>query len=263
MKFTRRRMVFGAIGVVVVIALVAVAVAATGDNPRRERAASSPGSTSTSKRTTTSAATTTTTTTAISSTTTPGFIPAGTLPPSESTPDPTTAPPTGTVPPTTVPSPLPPGTLLGWTHLTQQIEFPDAPVPFGVPIAYNASITNPNDQWVFENEGCTFGVNLYIDAIKDEYLTPTVLAAKRPTSPEFHHSTPAGDLQGLLLAPHSSYAFSGTITPLIESRGVTDNTINVTIVPQVCSTIWSVRHYPGPTGVVEIIPAPTTTTAGG
>jgi hypothetical protein len=263
MTFTRQRIVLGAIGVVV-IALMGVAIAATGDQTKRPRAASSDGSTSTSKLATSSAVSSTTTATAIASTTTPGFAPARSLPPTESAPDPTTAAPTGTEPSTTVPSPLPPGTLLGWAHLTQQIEFPNAPVPLGVPIAYNASITNPNDQWVFENEGCTFGVNLYVDAVKDEYMTPMVLAAKRDTSPEFHHNTPAGDLQGLLLAPHSSYTFSGTITPRIESEGVTDNTINVTIVPQICTNIWGVRHFPGPTGVVTIIPAPaTTTTASG
>lgn len=257
-------MVFGSIGAVVVVALIAGAFAATDDHPGRPRAATSNGPTSTSRPTTTSAATTTTT--AAASTTT-GSVPTGTATVEGSVPDTTTGPPTGTGPPpptTTVPSPLPPGTLLGWSHLTQHIEFPDAPVPLGEPIAYNASITNPNDQWVFETECGPFSVNLYIDARKDESLTPTVWEAKPDTSPEFHHATPSGDLQGLLLAPHSSYAFSGTIPPGVESQGVTDNTIEVTIVPSICGNVWGVKWWPGPTGVVTIIPAQssTTTTAG-
>jgi hypothetical protein len=209
MRFTRRRVVFGAIGAVVVIALVAVAVAATGDNPRRARAASSPGSTSTSKRTTTSAVSTTTTAAAPS--TTIGSLLVGTPTPTESVPDPTNAPPTGTEPPsTTVPSPWPPGTILDPNDLTGSTTFDPPEARFEAPIAYTATLTNPHDQWIFYDFAVP-GLTIVYVGLEVGWNANGLFVIARPTDPVFRHETAQGVKTGLLLAPHASQTFTGHI----------------------------------------------------
>ncbi len=224
----QRRVAFGATVIAAVLTVAGIAFAATNLGTSRVRVAgttvpTSPTSTPTD-RTTRATAKATTTTTAPPTSTTKSPIPAGTTPvapPGTNVPPPTQSVPTTT---NTAPSPWPPGTYLKPDHLTSVVTFDPPEATFGQTIDVTATITNPDNNWVFANlsadepgtacspppaADCTSEASdLGIDIGEDSYI-PYVLV--RGTSPTLHHQTAQGEFDGLLLPPHGTYQMTGTV----------------------------------------------------
>lgn len=215
----RRRVVAGA-GAALIIAMSGVAVAAVNSGTDRIHV-QGPSVANTSSSTQTTASTTAATSPELATSTTilgPGQDPISSSPqPGPSSTTTTTA--------TSPPSPWPDGTYLNSDHLIYAITFnPSALASFADTVHVTATITNPDDNWVF--------VSLSYDDLGNPCASPpapwcyvTDLGVAFGTDPSapyvlvlgddptLQHQTAQGEYDGLLLAPHASYQMSGDIVP--------------------------------------------------
>lgn len=220
----RRRVVMGA-GVALIIAMSGLAVAAVNSGTDRIHV-QGPSATNVSSSTQTTASTTTAPSPQPATSTTilgPGQDPiSGSPQPGVST--------TTTTMATAAPSPWPDGTYLKADHLINTITFnPAALASLYDPVHVTATITNPDDNWVFvslaedeQGNPCGSAYCLYHDigiVIGRDPSGPYVLV--RGSDPTLKHQTAQGEYDGLLLAPHGSYQMSGAI--VIDGRVGTGN----------------------------------------
>jgi hypothetical protein len=215
----RRRVVMGAsTALILATSAGAVAVASTGTDRIHVQ---SPSATSISS----SVPTTTSTTTATITTSPPlatgttvlgpgsGQVPGASQPGSSST---TTTTPTG------APSPWPDGTYLKADHLIYAIAFDPSAASLADTVRVTATITNPDDNWVFVSLSHDDHGNPCVTT-SDTFCNMTDLGvvlgrdASGPYimvlggDPTLKHQTAQGEYDGLLLAPHASYEMSAAI----------------------------------------------------
>jgi hypothetical protein len=196
MNATQRRVALVVGIALVVAAVVGVAIAVNqGDSSddRAKRPAAS--ATSSSRISTTTRVTTPTTRRGGSSPTVPG---SSTIPGS-----------TGAA--TTVPSPWPPGTVIDPRNLTAKVIFDPPEAHFDEPMAYTATITNPNDHWTFSDFVGPAGDRVIYIGIEVGWNANGLFVIARQADPVFRHETAQGPRTGLLLAPHASQTFTGHI----------------------------------------------------
>ncbi len=168
-------------------------------------------------------------------------------------------------------SPWPPGTIVGvaaFRQLTGTIAFTPREAVSGTQLAYTATLTNPNEHWLFVAMDAFSGLSVYLytPGTEDSNLIPRIVNGPNGSAEEFRHQTMQGLETGLLLAPHASYQFSGQAYNGIESWATTDYVAFADIIstpPGVADAAGEIVRDAGTFRVLVPPPPTTTTTTGG
>jgi hypothetical protein len=266
MIFTRRRVALAAAATLVAVTIVGAAFATRHDDePSAQRAAGHRW-----RRTSASTRVGTPTSTPPGSTTS-SALPTTAAPVGPESPETTLAlpasgalPGSGTTVTTAAPSPWPAGTILGSSTLTAHVTFDPNIAILDNPIAYTATITNPNDQWLFYDFTPVDNSEIAYVGLEVGWNANGLYVVAQQSDPVFQHQTAQGPRTGLLLAPHATQTFTGHIQGYSElgyddpgPNGTRYFPVSVVFKDECCIGYGGI-----PAGELPI-PSPTTTTPAG